>query len=211
MPLIQFTQRALDALDRLYGFVGGVSRIDRFNMGPVNLVHDVSREAEASMGFQATIPISMDTVGGSTRVYGTATFAAILSNTDVANKLSSRGLDRADVDVWLMGFAGLVTAATAANFANAGVGALIGNTVGTGEQLAFNRWTTTGSDLVAAGTVALILDALQFSVIDFPILLPDDESSVIRATLSSGAGGQCVGTVNCLIWVGPKGTFPPRA
>lgn len=210
----KFYNRALDALDRIYGIEGGISRVDLIGLDPVQLVHDVSREAEAAMGFvgnAALIFAATDGLGNPS--YGSLTRDAFLAQADVRNELATRGLDPSEVDVWVLGLMGVLSTATAANFAAARQGVRVGSQTGGGVIYPLVWWTNEDVTMVSGGVTFLRTGNVPdtFGQQLLPILVPDLPNSAFLGRVQDDGVGPVTCTMFWRCWIGPKGSFPPGA
>lgn len=106
--MAQFLNRPLKVLDRIYRFVGQVTATDKLDLAsPVQLVHDVSREADSFSGFMGdpngngffTVE-SQVTAAGAGNNYGYLT----LSPNAIAPGTFPQPIDTEQTDVFLWGF-----------------------------------------------------------------------------------------------------------
>lgn len=211
--LADIKNRVLDVIDRLYGVTGQVSRPNQLYVGPPQLVHDVSRQVEAAQGFQTVIPHTLDSVGGAATVYASTLRSVILATNYVVSELERRNLNAQDVDVWWNGCSAVVTAATAANLGTLHAGFNFGTISGTGVSRHMKVFNTSVGQLVNTGAESVGGSAASadgnIGQAPVPHMLPDDDTTAILSRLTSGAGGQLVGTIYHWLWICPKGSFPP--
>lgn len=215
MPIRRFFNRALEALDRLYGIEGSQSRVDLLALDPVQLVHDVSRNTEAAMGFPANVPLTITTAGAGAATYGEISRASWLAtNANTVALLSARGLEPSQVDVWVIGIAAVATTASVANLSKVVAGVRQGNLVGGGVLRALGMFQTGDVNPLETGAVTSLraADSRPHELLGnpgYPLLMPDDDTSDFHAVAFDGAGGALSTTVYFHVWVAPKGTFPP--
>jgi hypothetical protein len=179
---------------------------------PLQLVHDVSRNADAARGFQTYAALAFTTLGGGADTFVSLTRTAFLAQTahglDVM--LRERQLQAADVDVWVMGVTLVSTAATHGEFDSALVGVTQGTIAGSGVNRALAFFVPGTLQLISGGAVHEVREEF-LGEISYPFILEDDESSAFVANVIDGGGGACIGTVFYTVWICPKGTFPPLA
>jgi len=215
LAIQQFTARVLDWLDRVYSIVGPISRVDRIDVSPPVLVADVSRAAEYSAGFWCQASQSITTGGAGVAAFVAQTREAFLAESDKALLLQERGLTAPDVDVWVYGWWGTCSVATAAFFSSLRIGLRIGGNT-PGPRLILQHFGE-ADEIIATGATLELLRSTNLSQVwpaygffNLPILLPDYPTSEFLARATDNAGGAIVTGPVWRCWVGPKGVLPPR-
>jgi len=211
--------RALAALAGIYRFPGTHSAPNSVELSlPVQIVHDVSREAELATGFFANAAVTLGPTDGlGTVARASTTRLAFLQDTIPAQLLAEHGYSPADVDVWVYGYWAIIAAADSGDFGHARVGVTIGTPIGGGNSRVLASYTIVdGQAIVAGGTLMLVQGSgtvnqpgQPWGDFVFPFLLPDDPESAFLMEGADDAGGAM--TVGCFFrcWVGPKGSPPP--
>jgi len=212
VPVVNFVNRALSALDALYNIVGGESRIDRLALTPLTLVHDVSRETEATAGFPALLGPIATTAGAGVAAYVSTTLAEILATADVVQELNARGLSAAQVNVWVLGYDGVATTASIGNLGGVSAGIQFGN-LGLPSVMLLDVWNLAGTPIEATEVSTFLRNANNIFAarMHLPFLLPPHVDSALLVRAQDDAGGVLVAGVAFYLWICPKGTFPPGA
>jgi hypothetical protein len=207
-----FTRRVLDGFSRLYGVVGQVGRVNAIDVSPPTMVHDVSAEAHLSGGFYTEISVSNTTGGAGADSYAATLRSAALANAEIAAKMSEAGLNAAEVDVWLVGLAGIAATAGIANFNRLRLGINQGTLTGGGMITMLKRFATAEVAMVSGGVTFLktdLGDTQPFGAYKLPIFIPDDTTSAFLTQATDGGAGAVTAIGIFQLWVGPKGCPPP--
>lgn len=213
---VKYLSRVLGTLRGLYQFPGQVASPPSVDLArPLTLVHDVSREAELLRGFYYTRQIVWTTVTGNTVVYGGTDVPSILASARVSRPDSLNFLDDQPA-VWLCDVSAILTATFQTNFGGLWISAKRAGPWADNTFIvpivAFEAENTPYDDgtYLTTGYQALeYAPGSQSNKARLPMLLGSDGAIAIRA--ASDAGGDSRGTVQCSLWIGPKGTRPPNA
>lgn len=204
--MARFLQKVLASLDRTYRFDSALRATDQVELGlPIQLVHDVSREASrglAAMGFfisgnddvhggAGTIESSWNPYDEVTAMYGAATSQDLL--------------------VWLVDCWGAVSSDVLTN-AELSVGYVPWTEMIVRRDRIIRRWNGSAGiydQNVAPATLARGLVMLAAEQVNPTLPTPIFPGSTMRQqTVMSGAGTV---RIEGLFWVGAIGTVPPGA
>lgn len=215
MAIQKFTARALDVLDRIYSIVGSISRVDAIDVAPPVLVHDVSREAEVSVGFYANASVSITTAGAGAQTFASLTRDAFLAQTTVRALMVEKGFEPSDVDVWILSWWALVATADIGNYGTMRIGLTFGNNAGTGPSMIVQAYNQLEAPIISGGTTLLRSDAdfqnPAFGRFTAPCLMPDSPATAFLVVGNDDAGGAMTAGPVFRCWIGPKGCLPPGA
>jgi len=213
----KFINRTPTSLDAVYGIEGAQSRTNKLDLGPIRLVHDVSREAQLAQGFFAEFSQQLATAGAGVRVFsalGVETLVGAQGADGAVSEMSARNLDPSEVDVWVLGIALSMAAGDAGNF-GAGASAACGYETGafSTRQVGLSFWSgadSTEQTIAAAGRIHLARFtniANTFGSRVLPCRLP--RGGRILSALQDDAAGPIVdGRFNWSLWIGPRDTAP---
>lgn len=214
--------RVLPTLGRIYGFAGRQTSTDQVDLTNVQLVHDVSREAELTQGFPHVAVVPSTTAGAGVAVFTAVTLAdyigSVVVNTaagDPAAQLLPRNLQPMDVDIWLLGVAAMCLTAETGNLAAFNVGFRFPTPAGasSGQIRPIQRYTTTVLGEYVNNGMSFLSPVLSSSIgsLGVPILLPQDRAGAAFITMAQDdAGGALTGiTALFYTWIAPKGVGAP--
>jgi hypothetical protein len=211
-----FRNKCLEVLDRVYDFVGGLRTVSQADLNlPIQLVHDVSREAELGSPY------------GRNQGYGSYNWGNNHAGAGTLNSvyepyvsiLNSLALDpvyvppAGDVDLWLIGYGAYITANTLGSLVcNLMFSAFPPETGFVNIPFLWAQDVVTTTDWPGTGTslgIAELNDGSKNMVrnLRLPMLLPYGCRLGIRSN-TTGAANVFLSTV---IWIGRKGTTPPGA
>ena len=211
--IIKFFNRVLESLEAIYGFEGATSRIDRLDMGPVSLVHDVSRQSEAAQGFPFQVVVLLTTDGAGTQAFGATTLTP--GSVD-ADKMRSRNLDASELEVWLLGVTlDLANADSNLNVALGAAGVLKND--GQGTFVVLCQW---GADcefvlpVNAAGRRYLApwsgnLGTFRAGEPVFRPMKIEPGDQAIATAQDDGVAALSSASFRFWCWASPRGSFPP--
>ena len=204
--MADFLNRPLSVLSRLYQFRGGPSiRSDFDVVGPIQPVHDLSREAElgtrgrGANGYlelgQTIVHVGVGTLFASSDPY------ALFDSIGEFSDFNSTGVrkDR----LWLLGF--FASTSDTGDFEEASSGMLYQDPLRT---LLLTRWTSAGSIIEAAGLFPLISSVFFITPVpQFPIFFPPGALWASRS--SADNAGTTTTRIHSRWWAGPQGVTPP--
>jgi len=212
-----FRNRCLGVLDNVYGFLSARKSADSVQLQqPIQLVHDVSREAEVGSAFGLHRGLAIVEL---TVTHGGATTE--LARLDIHNEIlnSSSGPDPIDLqiqafrdfDVWLIDYtaansaAVVTTAYVALNYPAINPEAAVTYTVYPlalldSDAHGWSNYTATGLQ-----RVLVMANQLVYPRIPRPIYIPPGTYFTSRSTTTGAASIE----YRLLVWVGRQGTMPP--
>jgi len=198
--------RVLKALDNIYRFDSDVVAPDEVDLsGPIQLVHDVSRETELASApglGNGYFNISIGTIHG----VAASTIFASQDITAAAAFWATLGASPDTHDIWILEITARAQSTLAVTEALvAAFNAIVGGAFTDHQRLI---WTSSGVStgvMSSGGSNALIPNPLN---VRFPVkLVPGATGSIAVQTTASGAVQSI--THQLMMWVGLKGTQPP--
>lgn len=222
--MTEFNAKPLGILDRLYRFVGGLTGVNKVALrSPIQLVHDVSREAEIARGFyfmqsaEITVVSAPATIGRSSLNLDTEIFG----NVGPETRLAELGIPKIEAAAWLLGISGEVPSADIGAFVACTAGVQKGgpNHVRDESYIVFHANGALQTDpLESGGTIQLaFVDAASVShptthmnQLGFPIFMPQGEPNTLIRFLVEGDGvADTRVNWSTLWWIGPADSYPP--
>lgn len=201
--------RTLEALRVIYRLPG--QRTAPLNIEldtPLQIVHDVSREAERQRTLTILNAIQYDTVAGSATTFATRDVAAFMAGTVAPLLLVDQGLEVSDVDLWLLRTSLEIDDT---NLATAAVGLLSPDDTGSSDVHLLRAYLPDGSQELEpspARTFARPWSQFPQQMLSgIPVRIP--RLSTILLGTTSGAGGQATGQLTMRFAVCPVGVVPP--
>lgn len=207
--------RALAALSGIYKFPGTRSAPHAIELDvPVQLVHDVSREAELAAGFWAQASVILTTAGAGADTFASTLRDDFLGTTENQQLLRELGLTTGEVDVWLYGWHALLAAADSGDFSRLRLGIRVGTLIGTGVVQQLVTYVAAQTAMVTGGALPLVTSTTGAELSTYgeqrlPILMQDRPDTAFLAQGNDDAGGDMTVTGFFRCWVGPKGSPPP--
>lgn len=207
----EFRNRVLTALDNVYGFLTEKRSVSSLQLEqPIQLVHDVSREAELGGG--------VGEQGGFFIIQENFAFAgaAVDRNAYDVHALIEAEFGVRDRSAYLLDFSGEIGGNTAQfTFLSAAhyppVASYPGNDYSSPQLVAYHEsvvlvcdTTGAGSDTVTFPDPANIVAGYS----RFPVYLAPGAILTVYVS-AGGAGGATNVRTTFLLWVGPKGVYPP--
>jgi hypothetical protein len=215
--MADFRGRVLEILDRIYHFTGTVASTSRLDLNaPIQLVHDVSREAELGSAYGrhegfAIVGAQVTHVGASTAYTAVDPYATVIA---------WGGFDpgaqptREDIGLWLMDVSvavlngALTSLATSLDYPEmlpqTGTDNVFPLNYETFDTIPFCNYAGVGDRIVMLPSLA---GTVGTNYPNFPRYLPYGTRIAFR-TVTSGAE---VIETRSLVWMGQKGTSPPGA
>lgn len=198
--MAKFTARPLGILENIYRFIGGQTGPNEVQLdGGIQMVHDVSREAE--VGTAQTPALGYTLSGATVSHVGTGDLFSAIDIYDRAFET----LDPIDVDVWAID--ALCTVNDPGDFASASLGIrypLLSGAFESQQDHLLYSWTTPGGALRAGGDTTVPGVAIP---VELPKYLPHGSSLLLQSTADN------VGTISIniwlLLWVGARSALPP--
>jgi len=204
--MTEFKNRALGALQRIYGFLGGVVTTSRADLeGQIQLVHDVSREAEVAAGVGGRIITPGWWWLRDVHVHAGAD--TVLSSLNPYNAINTEQANLPEFDLWLYDVGVWSVIDGRVSSANAVLWRLTpypGGTVRVPQLLFVAAAAVSVANVTAAGTDSMGLPTAGVAPA-MPLLIP--ENSIINSvSVSSGADDfyMCY-----LVYAAPRGVLPP--
>jgi len=215
----EFRARVLGILDRIYRFTAAKTYTDQLDLSsPIQLVHDVHREAELGTGigiYDGFVNLGswgVNHPGGNTQRYVIDPYVSILAGASPVDPVKQYVAD--DIDAWLMSFQVISDTsnqpATAFRF-----GWIVDDMspYATESMPVYffegNGTTANATNYAGTGTIALLqkepCDTAVPYITPLPFLFPHTG----RVSIASVSTAACNVFVHALLWVGARGTSPP--
>lgn len=195
--MAKFRARVLEALDNIYDVIGGLAGISRLDLSaPVQIVHDVSREAGYGSGRSPE--------DGWQAVTVTNTHPGADTQQTQLDPYDELGLNTARDRVWVMG-ARCLASSNPANISYARVACRYPTTVGLFPTLVILSMMRGDSFDAASQLLPEIGGVPVVEPNQFPFYIPP-VGRVECLSISSAAGAV---QADWLLWVGARGALPP--
>lgn len=216
--MADFRARILGVLDGIYRFTAAKTYTDKLDLNaPIQLVHDVSREAELGSGkglwggYATLVYWGVNHPGAGQLRYVIDPYVTLLQSATPLDPVQTFLADQ--LDMWLISFQVHTDTVNepATRFTFTYVFDDVNPTTGEAYPVAFfegSGGTTIVTDFPGTGSEYLLrpeTNSDHLQCVKLPFLFPHTG----RVAISSQAGAACNVFVHALVWVGSRGTAPP--
>lgn len=194
-----FVKKVLQVLDNIYEFVGTETALGEFELGgPIQPVHDLSRESELGSGLSGQLGYYMQ---GSNSAHTAA--QTIFTTVDPYDQADAHSIPRQKVGVWMIEAVAFTDLASTIDRIELGMRYEVIPDAFAGTPIAIRQWSGNTGVTQSGGRFPAVVGAeLAFSL---PLFVPDGSTIEIATT------SLITGELSCfqLYWAGAHGATPP--